>query len=64
MRVRASLKTATDVVRYSVSTAVAALLTLLIETAWVLLLRPESTGGSLQTCLLYTSDAADDIALV
>ena len=46
------LKTATDAVRYSVSTVSAILLTLLIETAWILLLRPDSTGRSLSTELL------------
>lgn len=46
------MTTATDIVRYSVSTAAAILLAMLIETAWVLLLRPNSTGGSLQTELL------------
>lgn len=46
------MTTATDIVRYSVSTAVAILLAMLIATAWVLLLRPNSTGGSLQTELL------------
>ena len=46
------MKTATDAVRYSVSTVSAILLTLLIETAWILLLRPDSTGRSLSTELL------------
>lgn len=46
------MKTATDAVRYSVSTVSAILLTLLIETAWILLLRPDSTGRLLSTELL------------
>ena len=46
------MKTSTDVVRYSVSTAAATLLTLLIETAGILLLRPDSTDGSLRTELV------------
>lgn len=46
------MKTSTDVVRYSVSTAAATLLTLLIETAGILLLRPDSTDGSLRAELV------------
>ena len=46
------MKTATVAVRYYVSTVSAVLLTLLIETAWILLLRPDPTGRSLQTELL------------
>lgn len=46
------LKTATDAVRFAFSTISAILLTLLIETGWVLLLHPDPTGRSLQAELL------------
>ena len=46
------MKSATDAVRYFVSTVSAILLTVLIETAWVYLLRPDPTGRSLRTELL------------